>query len=281
MFESSGISRVSDSTADDVTRPQIEPVTAIVPDNQPCTPRAEKKARGTFELKFLIDDNLTAYIMAWAQEHLGPDPHRDAEFGDGYRVNSLYLDTPEFDVYHRMPGHRRRKFRLRRYGQEPLIYFEQKHKRQGLVVKKRIAVPESEIDLRLHADPDQEWGGHWFRKRVDEHLLKPVCQVIYQRFVRVTSTDEGPLRLTIDSHLKARPFAEWKVPLGDMEGSSLLDGKRILELKFRGAMPPKFRKLIDDYQLQFASFSKYRTSVDDCIPMTNVPGNSLQEPHDA
>lgn len=277
MFESSGIPGVTSEFPGDSSSAATESIGDHRRGADALLPVTCKKSHGTFELKFLIEEERTRLIMDWATQHLGPDPHMDPEVGEGYLVNSLYLDTPEFDVFHRMPGHRRRKFRLRRYGRESLIYFEQKHKRQGLVRKKRVGVPESDVDRRLQSDPDLEWHGDWFRKRIDEHLLRPVCQVVYQRFVRVTSTEAGPLRLTIDSHLKGRPCPEWRVPAADMDGVSLLDGKQILELKFRGAMPPLFRKLIDDHQLLLTSFSKYRRSVEQCLSLTPGQPPSDQE----
>lgn len=277
MFETSEVSSLPDSIPGEASSPMVSETLHT----EMKAGITEKKPHGTFELKFLIDDELTLTIKDWARLHLGPDPHMDPEVGEGYRVNSLYLDTPEFDVFHRMPGHRKRKFRLRRYGRESLIYFEQKHKRQGLVRKKRVGVPETEVAWRLQSEPDHAWDGHWFRRRVDEDRLRPVSQVVYQRFVRVTSTPEGPLRLTIDNQLQASKFTDWKVPQGDLEGVPLLVGKQVLELKFRGAMPSMFRRLIDQHQLQLTSFSKYRRSVEECLSLKSIPDRLPQEPADA
>ncbi len=240
-----------------------------------------KKSRGTFELKFLVDDDQAKDIIAWARQHLDADPHFDPEFGDGYRVNSLYLDTPQFDVFHRMDGFRQQKYRLRRYGRESLIWFEQKRKRKGLVRKRRVPVQESDISSRLILPAEMEWDGHWFRRKVDEQTLRPVSQIIYQRFARIKTTDEGLIRLTIDDGLTARLVDDWEVPSGSLNGVSLLDGKRILELKFRGAMPGLFKRLIEQQQLQVTSFSKYRTSVERCVPKDRLMGCESKEQDNA
>ena len=229
--------------------------------------------QGTFELKFLVDTRRAMEIMAWARNHLDPDPHADPHYGDGYRVNSLYLDTPQFDVFHRMDGFRQQKFRLRRYGQESLVWFEQKRKRKGLVRKRRVPVGESEISARLSQPVSPDWDGIWFRNRLDEQGLRPVCQVTYERFARVKFTDQGTLRLTIDGGLTACPAEGWTIPAGPIDGVALLDEKRILELKFRGAMPLLFRNLVEQQQLQVTPFSKYRTSVEECIPLDVHTGN--------
>lgn len=240
-----------------------------------------KKTRGAYELKFLIEEAQALQIMAWAREHLDADPHFDPELGDGYLVNSLYLDSPRFEVFHRMEGFRQQKYRLRRYGREDLVWFEQKRKRKGLVRKKRISVDEPEISNRLVLVADPTWDGNWFRGKVDEQQLRPVCQITYRRFARVKPTDDGHMRLTIDDRLTARPAEGWQVPKGPLEGVGLLDGKRILELKFRGAMPALFRGLVEQQQLQVTSFSKYRTGVEECVPLDTLAGDESQGPANA
>jgi len=240
-----------------------------------------RKSRGAYELKFLIDEAHALEIMGWAREHLDADPHFDPELGDGYLVNSLYLDSPKFDVFHRMEGFRQQKFRLRRYGREDLVWFEQKRKRKGLVRKKRVAVDEPDISNRLVMPSDPAWDGIWFRDKVDEQQLRPVCQITYRRFARVKPTDDGHMRLTIDDRLTARLADGWQVPKGQLEGVGLLDGKRILELKFRGAMPTLFRGLVEQQQLQVTSFSKYRTGVEECVPLDALVGDDSQGPANA
>jgi hypothetical protein len=73
------------------------------------------------------------------------------------------------------------------------------------------------------------------------------------------------LRLTIDSDLSARAADGWQVPASLLDGQSLFDGQRIVELKFRETLPTLFRGLIQDLRLEPASFSKYRTSAAACF----------------
>lgn len=231
-----------------------------------CSPVAAAPHRGAFELKFLVDEVHAAAIMAWSNSHLSPDPHSDRETGHGYRVNGLYLDTPGFDVFHRTGIFRRRKLRLRRYGNESTIWLEQKRKRQGHVRKRRLPVAESDLLRRLTQPSDSSWEGLWFRKRLDAQRLRPVCQVSYERFARVGVTAEGPVRLTIDARLLSRAADDWQVPTSSLTGASLIDGQRIVELKFRETLPTLFRGLIQDLRLEPASFSKYRASAAACVP---------------
>ena len=244
--------------------PQVPP--NIVSDQAEPTQSQKQPSKplGTFEIKFLIDEDVANELMNWSSSHLERDPHSDPELGSGYRVNSLYLDTALFDVFHRSEGYRQQKFRLRRYGNESTVWFEQKRKRHGLVRKKRVGVNDVDITRRLVQTPDADWDGHWYRHRIEERLLKPVCQITYERVAFVKSISGTPARLTIDSKLVAAPTTDWIVPQAPLDGEFLLNEKRILELKFRGAMPVLFRELVERHRLQVTSFSKYRTAVERC-----------------
>lgn len=227
--------------------------------------------RGASEMKFVVDAAVADTIMAWAKQHLASDPH-GGESDDGYRVNSLYLDTPDFDTYHRRPGFRRRKFRLRRYGNESTIWLELKRKRNGLVRKRRVSVTETEWSRQFQQPADLDWEGAWFRRRLDQRQLRPVCQVTYCRSARVGTSATGPIRLTIDRDLFATDAADWHIPSGPLSGEPLLCGRRIVELKFRDVLPAAFRGLIQDLRLAPESFSKYRESVAACIPLSRLTG---------
>lgn len=260
------------SSQDSVHQPVAIRVSPIIDNPPPPSNLAAQKASksiGAFEIKFLIQEDLAQQLLAWSQANLESDPHSDPLLGNGYRVNSLYLDTSQFDVFHRSEGFRQQKFRLRRYGAESTVWFEQKRKRHGLVRKKRVGVNETELPKRLIQPADAEWEGHWYRQRIDERLLKPTCQITYERFAFVKSINGSPARLTIDRKLVAIPTTEWSVPSVPLEGTPLLNGTRILELKFRGAMPVLFRDLVERYRLQVTSFSKYRTAIERCYGVSS------------
>lgn len=226
---------------------------------------------GASEIKFVVDAAVADAITAWAKQHLVADPHAGGD-EDGYCVNSLYLDTPNFDIYRRHPGFRRRKFRLRRYGNESTLWLELKRKRNGLVRKRRISIAEAEWSQRLAQPADADWEGAWFCRRLDQRQLRPVCQVTYRRLAYVGTSATGPIRLTIDRDLFATPSEGWQVPSGSLAGESLLHGRKIVELKFREVLPVSFRGLIQDLRLALGSFSKYRESVAACIPLSRLTG---------
>jgi hypothetical protein len=75
------------------------------------------------ELKYQVSPEVAERLIAWAKARLAPDPHGDPVTG-GYRVTTVYLDTPGLDIFRRSPGFGTSKYRLRRYGDSPLAHAE-------------------------------------------------------------------------------------------------------------------------------------------------------------
>lgn len=212
-----------------------------------------------FELKFQVSTQEAQTVESWARRHLQPDPHGDH---GAYRLTSVYCDTPQLDVFHRSPGYRRRKYRLRRYGESPLVFLERKSRRGDRVKKKRAGIPEDELPLLLGAPPP-EWPGRWFLNRVGERGLQPTCRVAYWRTAFFGHAGSLPVRLTLDRELIGAAVADWSAaPLH--EGSSLLPGGVLVELKFHAHLPELFRELLPQLPLQQARVSKYRRCVQLC-----------------
>lgn len=210
-----------------------------------------------FELKFLLDEARAREVEAWARGRLALDPHGDPALGGAYWTTSLYFDTPELDVYHRSPGYKCRKFRVRRYGAAAWAFLERKSKWGDRVEKRRTAVPEGELAQLAHPMSMVTWPGHWFHRRLLARRLGPACRISYQRTAYVGACAEGPLRLTLDRRGRGALSREWGV--GTPENAlPLLRGQVILELKFRAALPAPFKMIVQDMRLSPSGVSKYR-----------------------
>ncbi len=235
---------------------------------------AQRCARGPYEIKFLLDDHQSRDVRDWARTHLQPDPHASPENGYEYTVNSLYLDTPGFDIFHRADRSQQSKYRLRRYGNEAVLWAELKRKRNGQVRKRRTSMAALDLQSMLAASDDTGWDGDWFRRRITRLQLRPVCQVTYQRLACVGTSAYGSLRLTVDSQLHCRPVQDWTVPAQPLTSGRLLPNQQILELKFYETLPNAFRDLIRDLRLTMATCSKYRHSVEACVSLDRLMGLS-------
>lgn len=210
-----------------------------------------------FELKFLIAESLAQQVQAWAAAHMQADAYADPRLGGAYQTTTLYLDTPQRDVFHRAAGHRSRKFRLRRYGSESRIYLERKTRRGDRVEKRRSDVQLHELATLAEPPQANGWPGDWFHTFITERTLRPACRLTYERTAFVQSSEQGPLRMTLDRQIRGAIAHHWDLTPLD-EGHGILHEHVICEFKFRGALPGLFKQVICDLQLEAGSVSKYR-----------------------
>lgn len=212
------------------------------------------------EVKFLVPRSVAERIRHWARACLVPDPHGDGEFGDTYRISSIYFDTKQFDVLHRRGSYGRCKFRIRRYGDSETTFLERKLKTRGLVSKRRAVVPLSELARLGESVSDPAWRGRWFYQRLSLRRLHAVCQITYDRTARVTMGPHGPIRLTLDDNIVALPNSELAFRSND-QGVAVSSDQIIVEMKYRVEMPALLRRLVEDFALEPKAISKYRLAV--------------------
>ena len=205
------------------------------------------------ETKFLIPLEKAPAILAFAREHLEPDPNGHGPHRDEYLVQSIYFDTPEFHVFRKIGSYGRAKFRVRRYGNADWLFLERKLKRQGLVRKRR-----TEIDLEELPQMAKLPNATWYRRRLDVRKLQPLMYIQYARAARLKMTAEGMLRLTVDQALRfdAEINGQWP----RTEGAAFLTEFAILELKYL-TLPSIAKKLIEQFNLNPGAASKYRMAI--------------------
>ena len=244
------------------------------------------------ELKYVLDEPLAQRVKEWARQQLGVDPHCSASLVDSYDVHTLYLDTPELDLYHRTGVAGQSKHRIRRYGHEKMLWLESKRKKKDVVRKNRTVVSEEEVFQHLivkaadaaegitacldspsssqhsgslPSEQPQVWCGDWFNERMTERRLQPAIQVHYRRFARTATIHDENLRLTIDSQLQASRVDGWHDTLIANHPSHAsrfnLSPVHILELKFHNHMPLLFKELLSKFAIPAGGFSKFRTAV--------------------
>lgn len=206
-----------------------------------------------YEVKFRLTALEAQWVEKWARERLTPDPHGD---GGAYRTISLYVDTPYLDIYHKSPGYRRSKYRLRRYGVAECVHLERKIRRGDRVRKRRDVIPLAEVPSLADGI-----NGGWFGERIRQRLFVPVCWIGYSRTAFQSLTANGPLRLTLDRDVVGEPATGWTVPAG-VNGRPLLPDEVILELKYRTRLPVLFHELLAALPSRLAGVSKYGRCVE-------------------
>jgi hypothetical protein len=221
----------------------------------PSIQTRECRARA-WEIKFLINPALAQHVRNWARAHLAPDPNGRGAMGDTYRIASLYFDTDQLDVYCRRGSFGRGKYRTRRYGESDWVFLERKLRTRQQLTKRRVVVGIRDLAWLGEDAPPEGWVGNWFHRRLRLRRLEPVCEVGYDRMARVAMTRYGPIRLTLDLDLYARPA---EVPWFSAGRCTPLCGDQaILELKFLRAMPLPFKCLVEEFALSPQRLSKYR-----------------------
>lgn len=229
------------------------------------------------EIKFLVTLEMAAQIREWARFRLLPDPNGGGKDRDAYQITSLYFDTSNFDVYRRQGSFGRSKYRIRRYGNGEVTFLERKLRTGSLLAKRRCIVPIPELETLAAPEPRRDWAGFWFHRRLIARELKPVCRITYNRIARAQMTPMGPIRLTLDENLRARPVTGFELEYHP--GPVILDGKVVLELKFRREMPALFKYLVEEFTLAPQRFSKYRQAIDSLglAPENQSPQTQVQQ----
>jgi hypothetical protein len=212
-----------------------------------------------FELKFQLKEEQARQVAAWARQHLNVDPHALSQFNHAYQVHGLYFDTPGLDVFHRSPGYRRRKYRLRRYGSAAQVFLEQKRKSAGQVAKRRVQVEEADLQRLRETPIETAWHGAWFHRRISIRQLQPSCLISYQRQAYFGHNADGPLRLTLDRGIRSQCADGWGVR--EVVDGTMLTQQVLLELKFRCHLPALFNALMQDLTLAPKPLSKYRLAI--------------------
>ncbi len=129
----------------------------------------------------------------------------------------------------------------------------------AVLAKRRTSLPLSSLSRLPEPTLDAEWPGYWFHRRLLARGLQPVCQVAYSRMARGVVRDGEQVRLTLDCDLQAMPSSDVHFSLE--KGVAAMDGRLILELKYRGLPPAIFRQLVEDFALTPQTASKYRLGV--------------------
>ncbi len=213
-------------------------------------------ASTSYEMKFLIPAEATEFIRRWATEHMGLDPHADPD-GDGYLTTTLYLDTPQLDVYHRGTGYKRKKYRIRRYGNSNEAFVECKSRKGDATSKQRCNIPLDQVSRLGSPETGDGWIAEGFRQEIEKRGLLPICRISYLRSAWMAPSSTGPMRLTIDRQICGIPADNWQLdPV--IGGKHILETQYVLEFKFRETMPLPFKSLLEQAVLNAAAVSKYR-----------------------
>lgn len=211
------------------------------------------------EKKFLINMITEAALRKRLEEVMLKDPHNGAF---GYRIRSLYFDTPEErDFSDKIEGiELRRKLRLRIYSPDSdfaILEMKQKsgqyQKKRSLRLERKNAESLVKGRYSVLLEYKEPFAAECFLL-MNEFCYRPKTIVEYIR--RAYIAKENRIRITIDTHLcggvSLDLFSE-KLPLYPALDSS----GAVLEVKYNGFLLSYIKQLVDVADCSEISLSKY------------------------
>lgn len=235
--------------------PEVEDLVktpAVAPANGNGTPTRFRR----YELKLVLDRTEAERVRAWASTRLDAD--RFSPGGAPYLVHSLYLDTQALDIYNRTWDEDGTKYRIRRYGDEQVVWLERKRRKGILVRKRRARWSLDRLPEILSEDRRLDGWEEKFRDRIRGSRLGARLLISYPRSAW-TFGKNG--RLTLDWGVEARRPAGDR-PFDLAGPAAIATTGVVLELKYDDERPPVFDEVLEFLGREAGSFSKYSHGVE-------------------
>ena len=221
-----------------------------------------------YEMKYLISESQVESVRRAIAPYCVLDAHCEGMPNCEYGIQSLYLDTPNRDLFRisRQRRARRWKARVRRYDASDRVFLEVKNKDHDLVQKQRAHIPLDGWAERLHGElgVDDGQAESFFRQRLERHGLQPMLMVRYLREAWMSTVDSYA-RVTFDRRITCQAWAEWSLDVDDANWLALDSARStlsvpravVLELKCLTAVPRWLSSVVQDVGLVRVRYSKY------------------------
>ena len=236
-----------------------------------------------FEFKYILTPDLEAQIKKRIMPYIKQDPFAVDTKNSSYEVISLYYDSPGFYYYRqKMDGIKmRKKVRLRTYRNNgqffPYAFFEIKRKHNVVILKDRFLMPKEDYEKLVENDDFHSTKAIRDQNRKDiieefeweQHLrsIVPKILITYDREPYLGKYNEN-FRVTFDKNIKAMENDNLFYSGNDMIDVS--GNLTVMELKFTGTMPYYISELIQEYNLERGTYSKYCHGVDSCGSLSST-----------
>lgn len=243
-----------------------------------------------YERKYLVTERTAAAIRQFVACYLVHDEHMAGNESNGYRVCSLYLDSPHLGLYNQsMQGIKNRyKLRIRFYDESERgpAFLEIKKRTTDTVHKLRAAAPKG-VAARLlgggqieHAEllsngDSSHRALEEFSRCCERLSAVGVAFVDYRREAFVSQSAES-VRVTFDRHIVGRRYHAGCGLETPAECSRPVTHGVLVELKYNGRAPRWMHDLVTTFSLQRISFAKYVRCVDALEMDLNYAGKLIR-----
>lgn len=229
-----------------------------------------------YERKYVVSESTAVAIRKFITAYLEPDEHMNGDEATGYRVQSLYFDSPQFALYrHSTEGLKNRfKLRIRCYDEraDSPAFVEIKKRTTDRIHKVRAAVSKEaadrllcgarlgSTDLLSNGDASLRALSE-FSDQLDRLRAMPTIFVGYRREAYASPAAEGT-RVTFDRRIVGYRFENASSLTPPQEEVPLATKGVVLEFKYNGHSTWWMQDLIASFKLQKISFPKYVHCVD-------------------
>ena len=179
------------------------------------------------------------------------------------KICNIYFDTNNSELIRKSiekPVYKE-KIRLRSYGipnKNDKVFLEIKKKFDGIVTKRRIALPLSNVYQYLEDGTSPNTNKQIFNELdycFKKYNLEPSMYISYERYSYAGKEDEN-FRVTFDTNITSRDY-DLKLDKGDYGLKLFGENTYLMEVKALGSMPLWFTKALSELKIYPISFSKY------------------------
>jgi len=240
-----------------------------------------------YEIKYVIQESLAQAVADYAQAYCEPDPFLSPGETE-YTITTLYMDSPDLRMYweKKMMFWDRVKLRVRTYGRmaDGPVFMELKRRYGDIISKSRTRV-ERDAWTVLVDDPTAFNAADWPEKRgavIQDFCMqsiligaRPVVVLRYDRESLVARYDRQ-LRVTFDRGIRFCRTSCANFPDTDDKYLPLVFGaglwtpepRVVLEMKFSNVCPLWMQDMVERFNLDRGSFSKYVRAMDQALDET-------------
>jgi len=230
-----------------------------------------------YEIKYRISESKAEAIAQFIKPYLHLDRYCKSQSDKAYPIVSLYLDSDNLQLCQEsLQGHKNRfKLRIRSYTDEPDYprFFEIKRRMNTVIIKNRARVRHQDVATALsglfvlpqNVNGDDETLKQ-FLLYMNSIKAKPLVKIRYIRRAYEDDTDNR-VRVTFDRQLAYNISRKPEVMLNGQGWQRHRFGWVILEIKFTARYPAWLSRMVEYFDLQAQSTSKYVSSVKDACSL--------------
>ena len=228
-----------------------------------------------FEMKYIIRKSISESIQKEIRNFMVYDGYANKELKKNYFVRSLYFENNNYSNFNeKVDGVKlRHKYRIRTYSNKldknTPIFLELKGRENLRTYKTRFFIEQNDLNLffekknyfKLKKTYSDNYLIEQFIFDCYRKNLSPKILVDYNRTPYINKSGLY-FRLTFDNNIVSLSNSSLYSTSLNSGWRECLAGFAILEVKFKSSIPAWFQRIVQSYQLQIRSISKFVIAAD-------------------